>query len=70
MNEQEKGHIGSAEGVAGAEPVKVQPQNFTIASVTFQVFFKYYKKLAGMSVSRGGLCVVLSQCFVSSFYLW
>ncbi|CAD7704468.1 unnamed protein product [Ostreobium quekettii] len=60
---QDKGVAG--EGVVGNETVEVKPQNYTIASVTFQVFFKYYKKLAGMS----GTAVSEQQEFYENYNL-
>lgn len=46
---QEKGVV--REGVDPNTPIEVMPEEDTLASITFQVFFRYYKKLAGMSVS-------------------
>ncbi|GMH33537.1 hypothetical protein BSKO_01371 [Bryopsis sp. KO-2023] len=46
-------------------PVDIQPENFTIASVTFQVFFRYYAKLSGMS----GTALVEQEEFFENYGL-
>ena len=40
------------EGVDMKTPIKISEQDRLLASITFQVFFRYYAKLAGMSVSE------------------
>ena len=40
------------EGVDLETLIKISEQDRLLASITFQVFFKYYAKLAGMSVSE------------------
>lgn len=32
------------------EEIEINPEDSTVASITFQVFFRYYNKLAGMTV--------------------
>ena len=36
-------------GYRGKEKVSIQPENQTLASVTFQNYFRMYPKLAGMT---------------------
>ncbi|MEO1551185.1 MAG: preprotein translocase subunit SecA, partial [Pseudomonadota bacterium] len=40
---------GLHQAIEAKEGVKVQPENVTLASVTFQNYFRLYKKLAGMT---------------------
>lgn len=38
------------EGIDMDKLIEMTPQDSTVASITFQIFFRYYAKLAGMSV--------------------
>ncbi len=40
---------GLHQAIEAKERVKIQPENVTLASVTFQNYFRLYKKLAGMT---------------------
>jgi preprotein translocase subunit SecA len=40
---------GQHQALEAKEGVKVQPENVTLASITFQNYFRLYKKLAGMT---------------------
>ena len=41
----------------------MQPDSATQASITFQCFFRYYPRLAGMTV-RLGCCLLVISCYV------
>ena len=43
---------GLHQAIEAKEGTKIQPENQTLASVTFQNYFRLYKKLAGMSWKR------------------
>src|SRR5213075_2418300 len=40
---------GLHQALEAKEHVKIQPENQTLASITFQNYFRLYKKLAGMT---------------------
>ena len=41
-----------AQAVEAKEGLKVRQSNGTSASTTFQAFFRYYERIAGMTVRR------------------
>ncbi len=43
---------GLHQALEAKERVKIQPENQTLASITFQNYFRLYKKLAGMTGTR------------------
>ncbi len=53
------------QAVEAKEKVKVGTDSVTQASVTYQCFFRYYPKLAGMTVS---CFAVMSLLFLSLFF--
>jgi preprotein translocase subunit SecA len=42
---------GLHQALEAKEHVKIQPENQTLASITFQNYFRLYEKLAGMTAS-------------------
>lgn len=43
-------HLFSPQAVEAKEGVSVSPENYTMASVSYQSLFGYYRRLAGMTV--------------------